>query len=420
VILPFLLAALTFAALLPVLLPLLRGVPPVRDRSEYDRAVYRDQLREVDRDMERGLLTETESGPVRLEIQRRLLATEPEAAPPRVAKARVLAAVTGIVAAAGALGLYLVLGVPVIPAISGHEAETSAAIGRLAEHLRTNPNDAEGWSLYARAMSQLERWDDAEAAWRHVIALGRSTPEVVAALGETLVLREGGTVSEEARGLFDMALRGDPKNAMARFYVALATSQGGDAKTAVAQWQALLDDMPPESPGRQEVAGRMQETARAAGIPLPSATGRTAATEAMAAKLAARLELEPNDAEGWINLGRSDTVLGRGAAAADAYEKAAALKPTDPMLRLLAAEALLANLKVDDPLPPRAIALLRQVRSALPDEPAVLWYLGLVAAREKQPDQARDDWTRLLKVLPADSEDAKTVRAALGALADKQ
>ena len=416
--LPFLLAALTFAALAPMLSPLLRGLGSGQDGAAFDRAVYRDQLLEVDRDIERGLLTETEAASVRLEIQRRLLAVGPATAKPvRVGKARILACITGLLAAGGALGLYLLLGVPVNPLASSPEA---AAITRLTEHLRTNPNDVDGWTLYARAVSRLERWDDAETAWRRVIALGRASPEAVASLGEILVLREGGNVSQEARGLFDMALHGDPKNDMARYYLALAASQAGDPKSALAQWQAMLDDMPTDAPGRSDVTRRMEETAHAANLPMPTATDRSAMIEAMVAKLAERLAQEPGDEAGWEKLGRSYAVLGHGAAAADAYGKAAALKPSDPGLKLAAAEALLAGLKPEDAMPPRALTLLRDVEPALPEEPAVLWYLGLAAARGGQNDQARDYWTRLSKVLPPGGEDEKMVQAALTALARKR
>ena len=43
----------------------------------------------------------------------------------------------------------------------------------------------------------------------------------------------------------------------------------------------------------------------------------------------------------------------------------------------------------------------------------MLWYLGVVAARNGQRDDARRDWQRLLPLLPADSEDHKTVAEAL-------
>ena len=109
-------------------------------------------------------------------------------------------------------------------------------------------------------------------------------------------------------------------------------------------------------------------------------------------------------------------VLGQGEAAAGAYERAAALTPGEPALKRAAAEALLAGLKPEDPMPARALALLREVESALPLDPAVLWYLGLAEARDRKFDKARDYWNRLAKALPPDGDDMKMVRAALEAL----
>ena len=414
--LPFLLALLTFAALLPVLLPLLRGAQPAPDRASHDQAVYRDQLRELDRDIERGVLTETEAATVRLEIQRRLLAVPADHTQSPPARAPFLASLTGIVAAGGALAVYLVLSVPAAQTTPGLTPEAATALTRLAERLRANPDDAEAWSLHARAMTRLSRWDEAETAWRKVITLGHASPSAVAALGEILTMRESGTVGQEARGLFAMALQGDPRHDMARYYLALAAAQSGDAKGAIAQWQALLDGMSPGAPGRQDVTRQIAETARAAGVPVPPPNERLAMIEGMVGTLADRLRQNPDDAEGWTRLGQSYAVLRRADAAADAYEKAAALKPADPTLKRAAAEALLAGLKPEDPMPPRALALLRQVETALPTDPTVLWYLGLTAARERRPAQAREYWTRLSQVLPPDGEDAKMVRAALGAL----
>ncbi|MBN8909370.1 MAG: c-type cytochrome biogenesis protein CcmI, partial [Rhodospirillales bacterium] len=46
--LPLLLLAVAVIALLPVIWPLLRGGRAVADRGSFDRAVYRDQLQELD------------------------------------------------------------------------------------------------------------------------------------------------------------------------------------------------------------------------------------------------------------------------------------------------------------------------------------------------------------------------------------
>ena len=107
-ILSVVLAVVAFAALLPIVLPLLNraGAPP--DRSVFDQAVYRDQLRELDRDIARGLLTEADAQASRLEIQRRLLASDAAAdsrpASPRHA-APVLALIVAVIVGGGSVGL---------------------------------------------------------------------------------------------------------------------------------------------------------------------------------------------------------------------------------------------------------------------------------------------------------------------------
>ena len=80
---------------------------------------------------------------------------------------------------------------------------------------------------------------------------------------------------------------------------------------------------------------------------------------------------------------------------------------------------MIAKLQPNAPLPPSAVTLLHQVAAIAPDQPEVLWYLGMEAASSGKPDQARRDWTKLLSQLPADGEDAKLVKTALDALKGK-
>ncbi|HLN24303.1 MAG TPA: c-type cytochrome biogenesis protein CcmI, partial [Patescibacteria group bacterium] len=66
-------AALTLAVLALLLVPLLRRQTAAPARIDYDVAVYRDQLTEVERDAERGLLNPAQLTAARTEIQRRML-----------------------------------------------------------------------------------------------------------------------------------------------------------------------------------------------------------------------------------------------------------------------------------------------------------------------------------------------------------
>jgi cytochrome c-type biogenesis protein CcmH len=109
-------------------------------------------------------------------------------------------------------------------------------------------------------------------------------------------------------------------------------------------------------------------------------------------------------------------VMGEREKSADAYERAAALKPDDVGIGLRAVEGLLSVLKPDDTLPPRALALLRQVETIAPEEPEVLWYLGVAAARNAHPADAKRYWGQLLAKLPAEGADARMVKGAMESL----
>jgi cytochrome c-type biogenesis protein CcmH len=461
-ILPFILAALAFVTLLLMILPLLRGARGSVARGQYDRAVYRDQLQELDRDLARGLISEIDAQGARLEIQRRLLAVDalPDRAA-RISRSPLAAGVIAVLVAGGAIGVYTLIGAPAIPdmpfASRNMSAETQEAgeghrdlrqaASQLEAKLRADPSNRDGWLLYARTLAMLGQWDKAVDGYRHAVDLGAKGPDVLSGYGEMLVMQAQGIVTPAAHDAFAAVLKDDPKNDVSRYYLALAAGQAGEADKAIAMLQSLLADIPEDSPMRPEIARRIGEAAKAAGRPMPALAKGTPATApadgarppgpdaaameaaagmsdadrkamigGMVAKLAAQMQAEPNNLDGWMRLGRAYVVLGERDKAADAYDHAVSLKPADVSIRLQAIDGLLQGLKPEDPLPPQAVSLLHQVQRAAPDEPEVLWYLGIVAARDAQPDEARRYWARLLGKLPRDGEDAKMVKAAMDAL----
>jgi cytochrome c-type biogenesis protein CcmH len=460
-VLILLLTGLAVAALFPLVLPLVRRMRPVPERGHFDRVVYRDQLQELGRDVLRGLLTESEAAGARLEIQRRLLAANTVKKPaPAWSNRRgsVLAAFVVLFAAGGTAAVYALIGAPGIPdspftfrpAVAGEATAVAAeppghgdlaqALGNLAAKLKANPSDADGWLLYARTAGSLRRWDEAADAYRRAIALGRGGAETQAGYGETLVLQADGVITPAAHDAFVTALKDDPKQDVAQYYLALAAGQSGEPVKAIGLFQALLADIPEDAPMREEIGKRIAEAAKASGLPVRAlAKGTppepddpaTVATEAapampqgeqkamitaMVARLATRLQAEPGDTDGWMRLGRAYVVMGERDKAADAYNRAVAQRPGDAAIRLQAAEGLLTGLRPDDALPPQAVAMLRQVEVIAPEEPAVLWYLGVAAARDAHPADARRYWSHLLAKLPADGADTTMVKNAMGSL----
>lgn len=455
-ILPFLLALIAFGALMPIIAPLLRGSRPVASRGSFDQAVYRDQLRELDRDIARGVITPADAEAARLEIQRRLLAADRlPATAPRLSRSPILAGIVFLVVAGGSVGGYLWLGAPGMPdepfaARKGEMARASGpsslqqATAALAAKLKQNPSDAAGWLLYARSLSELNEWDQAEAAYRHAMDLGQNGPDVAADHGEVLVMQAGGTVTPAAEAAFRQVLAADPSNAMARYYLAVAAMQAGEPRQAIDGFQRLLAEMPADSPLRPQLGQKVAEAARAAGIPVPELAKGTApeatpgpTPEAMAnaagmsdeqrqtmirgmvANLAAKQAADPGNLDGWLRLGQAYAVLHEPDKAADAFDRAAKLRPDDVSIPLQEIRALLGDQAPMDKLPPRVISLLKHVEATAPDEPLVLWYLGLAAAQDRRVDEARGYWSRLLARLPPDGDDAKMVKSAIDAIAKK-
>ena len=263
---------LTVLALVLLLLPLrLRNV--VATRAVFDRAVYRDQLAELDRDISRGLLAESEVAASRLELQRRLLAV-PDDAPPAPPRAhRALPAVLAVMLTGSALAIYLTIGVPGLPdmpfaaRVPGAQAETSALADQLEARLRAGAGNRDGWLLLARTAAGLDQWPRAAEAYRQAMLQGAKGPDVTAGYGETLVMLAGGTVTPDALKAFQQAQAEDPKFPIPRYYLGLAELQAGRTPAALAIWRALLAEQPAGSPARDILSQRIAEAARAAGLP---------------------------------------------------------------------------------------------------------------------------------------------------------
>lgn len=362
-----------------LLLPLLRRARDAAQDRAHDLAVYRDQLSELQRDLDRGLLEPEQAAAARLEIERRMLraggAPGADASEPTPAAgpgpARGLALVVAMLVPAGALLVYLSLGAPELPdvafsartAVPGQQAE-SAEFARLAEqlavHLEQQPDDPRGWMMLGRAYLLLGREADSLAALRRGVAAagGREAapPDLLADLGEALVLAEGGIVTPEAGELFEHAAR-DPGQVKARHYLATERAQRGDFRGALALWRGIELDSPADAPwlpalraqiGRvaaelsvdpasvapERPSGSIEAEPAAPGAPPPAAVEaaarmspeeREAFIRGMVERLAGRLAAQPDDAEGWARLGRAYTVLGDPVRAKEAFGKAAAI-----------------------------------------------------------------------------------------------
>lgn len=133
--------------------------------------------------------------------------------------------------------------------------------------------------------------------------------------------------------------------------------------------------------------------------------------EAMAKKLAARLEANPGDTEGWIMLGRSYGALGRFQDAAAAYAKAAAQRPADAQLLADYADAL--AMAHGRNLLGEPEALIARAVAADGSNVKALALAGSVAFERSDYQAAIAYWRRIAPLVGEDSEFAQSIRSGI-------
>lgn len=293
---------LTFGTILLLLWPVISaGGEDVAEREAGDEAlaVYRDQLSELERDLDAGRLGEEEFEAARVEVQRRMLAAAAEqgrgdgASPAAIRKRRLAAAVLVIfLLPAGALLTYVGVGRPDLPDLplagrtdgagttrmvqqpqpAGQSAGAAAQPGvtemvaGLEEKLKANPEDADGWALLARSYMVTERYREAVAAYGRALELVPDNLELAAARGEALVLAADGMVPPAAVEAFRKVNLAEPLEPRSRYYLGLARSQAADPVGALKWWISLEADTPPGAPWEALVTQRIEEAGTEAGI----------------------------------------------------------------------------------------------------------------------------------------------------------
>jgi cytochrome c-type biogenesis protein CcmH len=290
--------------------------------ADPSQALYRRQLAEIEELAERGLIGEAERRGAEAEAGRRLLAAADAPAEPWGSdnRSRTLVFAAAAAAAGLALALYLVLGAPGAPdqpfarrlaAWRGADLERLSAqeiAAVLRQVTKERPGDAEGLRLLAIAEAASENYPAAARDLRAAVKLAPQRADLWRTLGEALVFQAGGKVGPDAQDAFREALRRDPNEVGARFYLAQAKVEAGDAAGGVAEFRAVLAALPAGDERRQAVEAMI---ARAEGRPVLRADeGQMAMIRGMVERLDARLKANPDDPEGWVRLVRAYAVLG--------------------------------------------------------------------------------------------------------------
>jgi len=137
----------------------------------------------------------------------------------------------------------------------------------------------------------------------------------------------------------------------------------------------------------------------------------------MVAKLAARLEKSPDDSKGWAMLGRTYKALRRFDEAEKAFLRAGDIVNSDPAL--LAEFADLLAVRANGNLEGRPLELVKRALSLDPQNIMALALAGTAAYERQDFPEATVYWNQLLKLLPPESEDARSLSATLAEIQSK-
>lgn len=278
-------AAFVLFALAFILPPTLRRSEESQRQNEEERnraniAVYRDQLSEVEADLENGIVSREQYAQDRDEIERRLLEDtrissskdKPATAP---AGARSTAYALGIGIPVAAVMFYLTIGTPkavtgeaavnqppnaTVPA-SGErtQAQIEANVTALAQRLQANPSDAQGWTMLARSYNSMEKFSEAAGAYAKATELTPDNADLWAEYAFTSAMAAGRSLEGRPTELIEQALKVDPNNAKALQLAGSAAFQAEDYNKAVDYWQRVLRQVPPGSDVAESITSRINE-----------------------------------------------------------------------------------------------------------------------------------------------------------------
>jgi cytochrome c-type biogenesis protein CcmH len=332
--------------------------------DQYNVIIYKDQLKEIDRDIDRSLLNNEDGEALKAEIQNKIEKTISNNLFPstNIKKTTIKGPnITSAITIVGiipflSIGLYSYLGSPEIPdqpfskrqldpPINKPNKQMVLLVKELKKRLYKNPKELKGWILLGRSLVSLKRYQDASNAFKKAFRIAPNRSDLAASAAETAVMAMNGKFNHEIRYFFKAAQKLNPREHKALYYLGLDAFLLKKYSVAIQYWVDLITISPIGAPWIDNVQERLLEAAKASNLritdfksrlqstpeisnaspqtsePMPtqediknankmSKEEREVFIRSMVERLAERLKSEPNDLRGWRRLARAYRVLG--------------------------------------------------------------------------------------------------------------
>jgi cytochrome c-type biogenesis protein CcmH len=288
-------ALLIAASMFFVLPPLLRPAPVVRVGLS-PMAAYRDQRAQIDAEFAQGTLSSEQHQHALQELQARVVEEVGDVTDDKPAKqgpaSTLLVVAIALAIPAAALALYGVIGTPsaLLPpeqqaAMAAGDAphalsreQMDGLVAKLAQKLKDNPNDVEGWRMLARSFVAIGRLPEAVQAYEEANKLRPNDADLLADYADALALANNRSLEGKPEQLIKQALAADPKHQKSLALMGTVAFNRNDFPNAAMWWKKLLATVEPGSDAAKAIQANIAQ-AEAGGMP---AAERVAATQAAA------------------------------------------------------------------------------------------------------------------------------------------
>ena len=148
--------------------------------------------------------------------------------------------------------------------------QVSAMVDKLAQRLKDKPDDAQGWSMLARAYAVLGRNAEALPAFEKAVSLRGNDAGLLADYADTLAVQGDRNLNGAPLKLIERALQAEPGNLKALALAGTAAFDRKDFAAAVQYWEQLKQGVPADSSYRSQVQAGIDEARQLGKLP-PSA-----------------------------------------------------------------------------------------------------------------------------------------------------
>jgi cytochrome c-type biogenesis protein CcmH len=270
-----------------IALPLMRARHKTGiDSDELNLSVFKQQLAELDSDLEAGILDQERYDAAKVDLEKELLSdvsgdASGTAAPPT--KGARWMALSALLVPLTAILFYQLLGSPEIiqrlaEQQAGGDTQPAHAQDReslpameemarsLAAKLEEQPNNPEGWFLLGRSYMAMNQPPNALKAFERAIQLDSENVGMLLAYAEAIAATSGNDFTGQAAPLIEKAYKLDPENPNALWMSGIGAYQRGDYQSALSRWEKLQAILPPQSNALEAVNSAIGDARKQLGL----------------------------------------------------------------------------------------------------------------------------------------------------------